>query len=639
MEGGGSGGDPWNVVYGGNGTYSSLAGGGSVCYAAGGAGVFSGDYGANITCGAGKGNASFTTTPRNAVENTGSGGGGAQATYVSGAGASGIVVLRYVDPMITSVDVKFTAMSDGTDDKTLTFYPYYEDIGPGHVTSWDWDFGDTGSSAVENPSHTYAADGDYDVTLHVHFDSGGSATTAKTIHVPTVQQVLTRQSYNQWSMLYYLVNDTIDSFGAAPSNITAMDMPVDMGGWIGVVTSEPKVYHVNIPDSEGYGLTYIGSDDTGSAYDIAVADSAAYSIVSRGLRANIFQTDTTMVGTYTTGGPLRAVDFAVKNGLWAVAGGEDGKIYIMSKDSTSAWYVFYQGDSDAIINADAISWRGEYVAVGRDDGSLEYYTTTGEVSATSFTSTVVVAKGGSPYIGANITIYTGDTADTTTTYVINGDTDTAGKYSFTATDLEYYKIDVNSGEYEYIYQAASGFPTITINIPVTMINTPYQWSVAYNDSTNLATVKYTDVNIATVNVSFFDVTTGKVVKLQNFTSSSVTSTYTCNKTHEYRVKIDFVRTTGQSYSDTKYIKSGGFGKITDGLSSQWSLFIGGLFVVIFSMIGLAIGPTSVKFGSVMLVSLADLAWVLGFIPDTQEIKLCLAAATFIAFLAVMRREA
>lgn len=42
----------------------------------------------------------------------------------------------------------------------------------GTIVSWLWDFGDTNSSSAENPSHTYAADGDYTVTLTVTDNMG-----------------------------------------------------------------------------------------------------------------------------------------------------------------------------------------------------------------------------------------------------------------------------------------------------------------------------------------------------------------------------------------------------------------------------------------------------------------------------------
>lgn len=42
----------------------------------------------------------------------------------------------------------------------------------GSIVSWSWNFGDGNTSSVQNPTHTYAADGTYEVTLTVTSDTG-----------------------------------------------------------------------------------------------------------------------------------------------------------------------------------------------------------------------------------------------------------------------------------------------------------------------------------------------------------------------------------------------------------------------------------------------------------------------------------
>ncbi|MCB9235835.1 MAG: T9SS type A sorting domain-containing protein [Bacteroidia bacterium] len=51
-----------------------------------------------------------------------------------------------------------------------------------NATSWSWSFGDGGTSTVQNPAHTYTADGGYDVTL-VACNSCGCDTTSQNITV------------------------------------------------------------------------------------------------------------------------------------------------------------------------------------------------------------------------------------------------------------------------------------------------------------------------------------------------------------------------------------------------------------------------------------------------------------------------
>jgi PKD repeat protein len=54
----------------------------------------------------------------------------------------------------------------------------------GSVTGWSWDFGDnTGGSSDENPTHSYAEEGSYEVTLTVTDDTDKTGTTSHTITV------------------------------------------------------------------------------------------------------------------------------------------------------------------------------------------------------------------------------------------------------------------------------------------------------------------------------------------------------------------------------------------------------------------------------------------------------------------------
>jgi len=53
----------------------------------------------------------------------------------------------------------------------------------GTIESWDWDFGDGNTSTAQNPSHTYASDGTYPVTLTVTDDGGASDTRTQDVTV------------------------------------------------------------------------------------------------------------------------------------------------------------------------------------------------------------------------------------------------------------------------------------------------------------------------------------------------------------------------------------------------------------------------------------------------------------------------
>lgn len=51
--------------------------------------------------------------------------------------------------------------------------------GPGQITGWNWDFGDGGTSNQQNPSHTYAQPGQWNVTLTVTAANGCTSTSTQ----------------------------------------------------------------------------------------------------------------------------------------------------------------------------------------------------------------------------------------------------------------------------------------------------------------------------------------------------------------------------------------------------------------------------------------------------------------------------
>ena len=55
--------------------------------------------------------------------------------------------------------------------------------GDGTVVAWSWDFGDSGTSTVRNPNHTYAESGAYKVTLTVTDDDGATDTVERKITI------------------------------------------------------------------------------------------------------------------------------------------------------------------------------------------------------------------------------------------------------------------------------------------------------------------------------------------------------------------------------------------------------------------------------------------------------------------------
>jgi PKD repeat protein len=87
------------------------------------------------------------------------------ALTVQGPGGSDSVTQEF---QVGSVVSAFAVMASQTNPLQLLF----SDESTGNVTAWAWDFGDGGSSSVQNPVHLYAAEGQYTVLLTVTGPNG-----------------------------------------------------------------------------------------------------------------------------------------------------------------------------------------------------------------------------------------------------------------------------------------------------------------------------------------------------------------------------------------------------------------------------------------------------------------------------------
>lgn len=79
-----------------------------------------------------------------------------------------------------------------SDDSTFCSVPAtvrFTDLSPGAV-SWNWNFGDGGTSTQQNPSHTYNAFGNYSVTLTITTAAGCSNTITKSVFIAIEEPTL-----------------------------------------------------------------------------------------------------------------------------------------------------------------------------------------------------------------------------------------------------------------------------------------------------------------------------------------------------------------------------------------------------------------------------------------------------------------
>ena len=86
----------------------------------------------------------------------------------------------------TPPHVEFTYdPSAPTDMDNITFDDNSSDI-DGTIVNWTWDFGDGNGSYQQNPTHQYADNGTYDVTLNVTDDDGDTNETSIELLVENV---------------------------------------------------------------------------------------------------------------------------------------------------------------------------------------------------------------------------------------------------------------------------------------------------------------------------------------------------------------------------------------------------------------------------------------------------------------------
>lgn len=95
----------------------------------------------------------------------------------------------------------------------------FSDSSVGSVVSWDWNFGDGGTSTEQNPSHAFAAAGTYTVTFVVTDEFGATSTTssevivsepATTMHIVDLDGSMVRQAGGSWLGIVdvYVAGDT-----------------------------------------------------------------------------------------------------------------------------------------------------------------------------------------------------------------------------------------------------------------------------------------------------------------------------------------------------------------------------------------------------------------------------------------------
>ena len=255
----------------------------------------------------------------------------------------------WVSGTLTIVHEAPTApVADFTSDVTTGGAPLtvnFSDTSAGTVTAWSWDFGDGGTSTLQNPAHTYAADGLYTVSLTAS-SAAGSDTMVKPDYisvtctgVPPIVAVFEDFDGGVWPPAGWTVNnfgttgfvwDTNTVWGAANQSGGTGECAVidsDAAGSSPHVQSEMITVAMDLPAypvalAYNHTFQWLSSTDFGTV-DINVNGGGWVNLVT-------YQDDT---DPYPGSGSLGSVD------LSAYAGATNVQFRFLYDDTnTWAWY-------------------------------------------------------------------------------------------------------------------------------------------------------------------------------------------------------------------------------------------------------------------------------------------------------------
>lgn len=143
------------------------------------------------------------------------------------------------------------------DGLSVSFTDASAAAGAATITGWSWAFGDSDLSTQQNPSHVYAAPGDYTVTLTVTDSNGLQNTTQKIVTVAAAVGPTADFSFTP----DFLVVDFQDASTEGDAAITARDW--DYGdGTSSTVPNNPTPTHT-YPDAGDYLVTLTVTDANG----------------------------------------------------------------------------------------------------------------------------------------------------------------------------------------------------------------------------------------------------------------------------------------------------------------------------------------------------------------------------------------
>ncbi|HBS87315.1 MAG: hypothetical protein A2W91_03775 [Bacteroidetes bacterium GWF2_38_335] len=232
---------------------------------------------------------------------------------------------------LNSIDAGFTFTNQCPGDSA--HFADITDYSGGEGDSWVWNFGDGGTSALQNPGHAYSDDGNYTITLIVTSDQGCIDTLSQNITIypkPTA-------GFSYYAE-YYIINETVEFTDESSG---AGEWSWNFGDSLGTSTIQNPLYVYNtvgIFDIYQLVTNQWGCHDTAVMNIIIEGLEEIYPPkVPTGFTPN---NDGTNDIYYVRGGPFSNLEFKVYNG-W-------GQLLFESYDQSVGWDGTYKGKDQPI---------------------------------------------------------------------------------------------------------------------------------------------------------------------------------------------------------------------------------------------------------------------------------------------------
>jgi len=382
-------------------------------------------------------------------------------------------------------------------------------------------------------------------------------------------------------------------------------------------------------DGAAFGDTVTLGPRAGTPYVLTLAHEGAFIVEGRNNLIDIFRTDGAQVGTYTAGGPVRYVDVAQANGLYAAGGSDDGKYYVFSKDVSSSWYLLHASDSASPVTALTMSWRGEIVLIGRSNGRLVAFQPGVEEDEYPGTIRLTVYKDALPYAGAQIALEHGGTDQTWDAPTII-QTDDYGTASIPVQWGEYVRVTVGDGELQRVILPASSQTDYILRIKgPDPLRTGAQYSSGYDPATQRIYLHYDDTRERThlVVYTITRSTDNTVVFQKEYTTLPVDDYYQIPAgwtNSSYRVQLTASGSPSFTNTWSQWVGADGVAKLPADLDSYAKMGIA-FFLILFvaGLFSYISGPQ----GAVVVTLFAGALVLWGWLPLSPTIvALCIVWA-------------